>query len=87
MYYLKNEYPNNIIVCNPDNSILCRFMHWDYQTENEALQQAEKLVDTLNKDNKKLKDLFHKWVNYSDLDDSNNAINLRCETSVILEQF
>ena len=51
MYYLKNEYPNNIIVFNPDNSILCRFMHWDYQTESEAIEQAEKLVTILNSKN------------------------------------
>lgn len=51
MYYLKNEYPNNIIVFNPDNSILCRFMHWDYQNENDALQEAEKLVNILNSQN------------------------------------
>jgi hypothetical protein len=26
-------------------------MHWDYQNENEALQEAEKLVNILNSQN------------------------------------
>lgn len=51
MFYLKNEYPNNIIVFNPDNSILCRFMHYDYKEENEALNEAQKLIDLLNENN------------------------------------
>lgn len=57
MYYLKNEYPNNIIVCNPYNKILCRFMHWDYANESEALQAAENLINTLNSVNET--DLFN----------------------------
>jgi hypothetical protein len=87
MFYLKNEYPNNILIFDANNNIVCRFMHYDYKTENDALQCAETFIDTLNNDNKKVKDLLHKWVNYSDLDDSNNAINLRCQTSNILNEF
>ncbi len=64
MYYLKNEYPNNILVLNPDNSILCRFMHWDYANENDALQAAEKLVDVLNDsfDPDELKSDFNEYL-------------------------
>jgi hypothetical protein len=49
MYYLKNEYPNNIIIFNDNNEVVCRLMHWDFKTEELAIEQAEKLVELLNK--------------------------------------
>ena len=49
MYYLKNEYPNNIIIFNQDtNEVVCRMMHYDFKSEELALEQAEKLVELLN---------------------------------------
>jgi len=48
-YYLKNEYPNNIIIFNQDtNKIVCRMMHYDFKDEEEAVEQAEKIVELLN---------------------------------------
>jgi len=49
MYYLINEYPNNILILNEENEILYRLMHWDYKTEELAIEQAEKLINILNK--------------------------------------
>jgi hypothetical protein len=50
MYYLKNEYPNNIIIFNQDtNEVVCRVMHYDFKSEDEALKKAEKIVEILNK--------------------------------------
>ena len=49
MYYLKNEYPNNIIIFNNEtDEVVCRMMHWDFKTEESAIEQAEKLVELLN---------------------------------------
>lgn len=50
MYYLKNEYPNNIIIFNQDtDEVVCRMMHFDFKSEELAIEQAEKLVELLNK--------------------------------------
>jgi len=49
MYYLINEYPNNILILNEENEIFYRLMHWDYKTEELAIEQAEKLINILNK--------------------------------------
>lgn len=49
MYYLKNEYPNYIIIFNNEtNEVICRMMHYDFDSEELAVEQAEKLVELLN---------------------------------------
>ena len=50
MYYLKQSYQNQIIICNPNDDIIARVMHYDFKSEELALEQAEKLVELLNKD-------------------------------------
>lgn len=49
MYYLFTSYADYIIICNPKNDIIARIMHYDFKSEQEALKQAESLVEALNK--------------------------------------
>ena len=48
MYYLKETYQDQIIICNPNDDIITRVMHYDFKSERLALKQAEKLVELLN---------------------------------------
>ena len=48
MYYLKQRYSDQIIICNPNDDIIARVMHYDFKSEELALEQAEKLVEILN---------------------------------------
>lgn len=48
MYYLMTSYQDQIIICNPNNDIIARVMHYDFKSEELALEQAEKLVELLN---------------------------------------
>lgn len=48
MYYLMTSYQDQIIICNPNNDIIARVMHYDFKSEELALEQAEKLVKLLN---------------------------------------
>ena len=48
MYYLKQSYSDQIIICNPNDDIIARVMHYDFKSEELALEQAEKLVEILN---------------------------------------
>jgi len=49
MYYLQQNYTDQIIICNPNNDIIARVMHYDFKSEEEALAQAEAIVELLNK--------------------------------------
>ena len=49
MYYLKQSYQDQIIICNPGDEIILRVVHYDFKSEELALEQAEKLVELLNK--------------------------------------
>jgi hypothetical protein len=48
MYYLMTSYQDHIIICNPKNDIIARVMHYDFKNEQEALNQAESIVEALN---------------------------------------
>lgn len=48
MYYLKQSYSDQIIICNPSDDIILRVMHYDFKTEKVAFKQAEKIVNLLN---------------------------------------
>lgn len=48
MYYLKQSYQDQIIICNPSNDIIARVMHYDFKSEELALFEAKKFVDLLN---------------------------------------
>ena len=49
MYYLLTSYQDHIIICNSNNDIIARIMHYDFKNEQEALEQAENFVEVLNK--------------------------------------
>ena len=49
MYYLLTSYYEQIVICNANNDIIARIMHYDFKNEQEALNQAENLVEVLNR--------------------------------------
>lgn len=48
MYYLKESYSDQIIICNPYDEIIARVMHYDFKSVELAKEQAEQLVNLLN---------------------------------------
>ena len=49
MYYLMTSYQDQIIICNSNDDIIARIMHYDFKSKDIALEQAEKIVELLNK--------------------------------------
>ena len=64
MYYLKQSYSDQIIICNPKDEIICRVMHYDFNNEEEAIQQAEVIVNSLNETEETPIFYFEDWVEY-----------------------
>lgn len=48
MYYLKESYQDQIIICNQKDDIIARVMHYDFKTKELAVTQAEMLIEILN---------------------------------------
>lgn len=48
MYYLKQSYYDQIIICNPNDEIIARLMYHDFKSTELAYEQAEQLVNLLN---------------------------------------
>lgn len=48
MYYLKQSYSDQIIICNPNDEVIARIMHYDFKNVELATEQAEQLVNLLN---------------------------------------
>lgn len=48
MYYLKESYQDQIIICNQKDDIIARVMHYDFKNKELAVTQAEMLIKVLN---------------------------------------
>jgi hypothetical protein len=50
----------------------------------ETIIKKQEKITNLEAENKKIKDLLYKWIDSSELNDSNKIIDLRVETFMFL---
>lgn len=52
----------------------------------ETIIKKQEQIINLETENKKIKDLLYKWIDFSELNDSNEIINLRVQTYMFLNK-